>query len=242
VSNPYPPQSPGPDVWAAPQGQDRPASSQHGTGPQAPGRPYPAGAPAQGGYPAPSPYQQGAQPGYPAQYQQGQPGFPGQPGGQYPGGQYPTGPQGYQQGAPMGGQQPYQQAPPPGQAQLVLDLKYFPLAFIFMLIKPKIAINGHEMSGQWGRNVIPVPPGQHHVHVHVPYILPPQVGPADVQVPLQQGQTAELEYRAPLFAFSRGAMGYGPQQWNGVGITIAAVVIPIVLFFLLAMCSAIASA
>ncbi|MGH3389635.1 MAG: hypothetical protein ACRDOO_12245 [Actinomadura sp.] len=247
MSNPYQPESPGPDAWAPPQGPGR-----QGTGPQVPSQSYAAGAPAPGAYQAPSPYQQGGQPGYPAAYQQGQPGFPGQqgfpgqPGGgqqMYPGGQqtYPSGPQGHP-GAPMGGQQPYQQGPPPGQAQFVLDLKYFPLAFIFMLIKPKIVINGHEVPAQWGRNVIPVPPGHHHVHVHVPYFLPSQVGPADVQVPLQQGQTAELEYRAPVFAFARGAMGYGPQQWNGVGITIAVMVLPIALFFLLAMCSAVASA
>jgi hypothetical protein len=161
----------------------------------------------------------------------------------YPGGPqpYPGAPQAYP-GAPQGGWQPYQQGPPPGQAQFVLDLKYFPLAFIFMLIKPKIAINGREMTGQWGRNVIPVPPGQHHVHVHVPYFLPPQVGPADLQVPLQQGQTAELEYRAPVWAFARGAIGPGPQQWNGVGLTIAMMAIPVGLLFLMMILSAVASA
>ncbi|MBC6466957.1 hypothetical protein HKK74_15815 [Actinomadura alba] len=116
---------------------------------------------------------------------------------------------------------------------MALDLKYFPLAWIFMFIKPKIAINGHLFPGQWGRNVIPMPAGQHHVHVHVPYLIPSRIGPADLQVPLQQGQSVELEYRAPLFAFSPGAMGPGPQPWNGMGATIALIVVPFALLFFL---------
>jgi hypothetical protein len=155
-------------------------------------------------------------------------------------GGYPAPPaqQGYPQqgGYPVPAQQGY--APqgaqtPGGQAQLVLDLKYFPLNFIFALFKPKVAINGHEFPARWGRNAIPMPAGHHHVHVHVPYILPPQIGPADLQVPLQQGQSVELEYRAPVFAFSRGAMGPGPQPWNGMGITMALMGVPIALALLI---------
>ncbi|MBC6457424.1 hypothetical protein HKK72_05855 [Actinomadura sp. HBU206391] len=112
---------------------------------------------------------------------------------------------------------------------------------MFMLIKPKIIINGHLMSGQWGRNVIPMPAGQHHVHVHVPYIIPSQVGPADLQLPLQPGQVLEVEYRAPMWAFSRGAIGPAPQPWNGMGITIAATLIPFGLLFFLFLLSALAS-
>jgi hypothetical protein len=220
VSNPYPPQAPDQNPWGQQPSQ----------------QPYPGGPSGQGGYaPAQSPYQQG---GYPApQPQQGYPqqgGYAGPAQQGYPqqGGYAAPAQQGYaQQGAQA----------PGGQAQLVLDLKYFPLNFIFMLFKPKVAINGHEFSGQWGRNAIPMPAGHHHVHVHIPYILPPRLGPADLQVPLQQGQSVELEYRAPMFAFSRGAMGPGPQPWNGMGITIALVAVPLLFAFLMFMISIIAA-
>src|SRR5690606_16849342 len=75
----------------------------------------------------------------------------------------------------------------------------------------------HHMLGRWGRNTIPLPPGQYHLHVHLPYFLPAQIGPADLTIWLQPGTTLELEYRAPLWAYSRGALGSAPQPWNGMG-------------------------
>jgi hypothetical protein len=219
VSNPYPPQPPASDPW----------------GQQGPQQPYPGGpsVPGQGGYPGQQGYpQQGGYPGQQGYPQQG--GYPGQQGYPQQSG-YPAQQPGYpeQQGHPQQGG---------GQAQLVLDLKYFPLAFIFALIKPKVVLNGHQINAQWGHNTFPLPAGQHHVHVHVPYFLPSQVGPADLQLPLQPGQTAQVEYRAPLFAFARGAMGPSPQPWNGMGITIALVAVPLVFAFLILILSLAASA
>ncbi|TMR11270.1 hypothetical protein ETD86_36315 [Nonomuraea turkmeniaca] len=89
------------------------------------------------------------------------------------------------------------------------------------MITPMIVLNGHPMLGQWGRNTIPLPPGQHHLHVHLPYFLPAKIGPADLTVWLQPGMALELEYRAPMWAHSRGALGSAPQPWNGKGCIIA---------------------
>jgi hypothetical protein len=50
------------------------------------------------------------------------------------------------------------------------------------------------------------------------------VGPADLSVPVHPGQTVELEYRAPLWAFSAGSLGAPPQQYNGLGLTIGIMV------------------
>ena len=63
--------------------------------------------------------------------------------------------------------------------------------------------------------------------------LPPKLGPADTTADVRPGQAAELEYKAPLWSFSAGSLGVGPQKYNGVGITIAIVLIPFVLLFLL---------
>lgn len=104
---------------------------------------------------------------------------------------------------------------PDQQAHLVLDLRYHWLGFILGLVTPMIAINGNLMTGRWGRNMIPVPPGQNHVHIHLPYFLPPRIGPADTTVWLEPGEMVELEYRAPLLAFARGALGPAPQEWPG---------------------------
>lgn len=124
--------------------------------------------------------------------------------------QYPQQPQ-YPQAQPQG--------PSNGQPAIALTTKFMVLAWIFFFIKPKVFVNGHQVPAVWGRNVIPVQPGQHQLHVHVPYFLPSKVGPADLTVPIQPGQPpVELEYRAPLWMFSRGSLGPPPQKYNGMGL------------------------
>lgn len=123
-------------------------------------------------------------------------------------------------------QQPYPQQPPPprgpsnGHSTIAVTAKFMWLAWFFFFIKPKIFVNGRQVAGAWGRTMIPVQPGQHHVHVHVPYFLPSRIGPADLTVPVQPGQTAELEYRAPLWSFSAGSLGPPPQEYKGLVPTI----------------------
>jgi hypothetical protein len=139
-----------------------------------------------------------------------------------------TGP--YQQQYP---QQPF---PPPGasggQTAIAVTTKFFWLAWIFFFIKPKIFLNGHEVAAVWGRNVIPVQPGQHHLHVYVPYFLPPKVGPADLAVPVHPGQTVELEYATPMWVFSSGSLGAPPQKYKGLGIVLGVTVGSIVIICL----------
>jgi hypothetical protein len=136
-------------------------------------------------------------------------------------------------------QQQYQQQPPPpaagpggGQTAIAVTTKFMWLSWFFFFIKPKLFVNGHEVAAVWGRNVVPVQPGQHQLHVHVPYFLPPKVGPADLTVPVHPGQTVELEYRAPLWAFSAGSLGTPPQQYNGMGLTIGIMVAALVVICL----------
>ncbi|BCJ56190.1 hypothetical protein Asp14428_76650 [Actinoplanes sp. NBRC 14428] len=137
-------------------------------------------------------------------------------------------------------QQPHQPwgAQPPGAPQgggaIALTTKYHPLAFMLGLFKPQVEINGHPAANAWGRTVIPVPAGQHHVHVHVPYLLPPRIGSADLGVPVHPGQTVELEYRAPMIAFIGGALGAPPQKYPGMAVTIVLMVISLVI--LLCVC------
>ncbi|MEV5896842.1 hypothetical protein [Nonomuraea fuscirosea] len=113
------------------------------------------------------------------------------------------------------------------QAQLVLDIQRHWLGFMLSMITPTVVVDGRPMPGRWGRNAIVLPPGQHHLHVHLPYLLPSQIGPADLTIWLQPGMSLDVEYRAPLWAYSRGALGPPPQQWNGMGITIALMAIPL---------------
>lgn len=105
---------------------------------------------------------------------------------------------------------------------------------MFAFFKPNITIDGHQFPvTRWGANEIPMGPGQHHVHVHVPYLMPPKVGPADLGVSVAAGQATHLEYRAPVWMFSKGSLGQGPQSYNGMGALIAVSVGGFAFFLLL---------
>jgi hypothetical protein len=182
------------------------------------------------------PYQQN-----PSQYgpppQQGPPQQYGPPQPQYGAPSQYGPPQQY--GAPQyGPPQPQYGAPSEG---IAVTTQFFPLAWLFYLLKPKIFVDGIEMPpAPWGRTVVPARPGQHNVHVHTPYFLPPRLGPADTTAFVQPGQIAELEYKAPMWSYSAGSLGIGPQKYNGVGITIAVSVIPlalVVLYMIVAIAS-----
>lgn len=132
-------------------------------------------------------------------------------------------------------QQPGGYPPPPTSGgALALTLKFNPLAFLLGLFKPRVELNGHQVQAGWGRTVVPVPPGQYHVHVHVPYLLPSRIGVADLPVTVHPGQTVELEYRAPMIAFLGGALGAPPQKYPGMAASIALLAVSLVL--LLCVC------
>jgi len=119
----------------------------------------------------------------------------------------------------------------PPQQGIAVTTQYSFLTWLYAVLKPKIFLNGYEMPAWgWGRAVYPTHPGQYHVHVYLPYWLPSRVGPADFAVAVVPGQFVELEYKAPLFTFSRGALGPPPQRYPGVAATIAIVVAVLILF------------
>jgi len=120
---------------------------------------------------------------------------------------------------------------PPGATAIAVTTRYSWLTFVFALFKPYLAINGQPVPAVWGRTVVPVPPGQYHVHAHVPYLLPPRVGTADTVVVVHPGQVVELEYRAPAIGWLGGALGPAPQQHRGLPAAIALLVVPLVLLF-----------
>ncbi len=108
-----------------------------------------------------------------------------------------------------------------GTATVAVTMRYAPIAFLFGIRKPVLTIDGQRVRAGWKRRVVvPVNPGSHLVHVHVPYLLPPRAGKADLPVQLGPGQAVSLEYRAPLIAFMRGALGTSPQRYPGVAATV----------------------
>jgi hypothetical protein len=192
--------------------------------PQGPG-PYPPNAPPQhGGQP-----QYGQPPYGQPQYGQppyGQPQYGQPPGPYHP--HYPQAPPSYPPPQPVN----VQSYAPQGHGQpaegIAVTTRFFPLSFMLALFKPKVVVDGYETpAGSWGRIVVPARPGPHHVHVHVPYLW--RLGGADTSVEVYPGRMVELEYKAPVAAFSAGSLGAPPQKYNGVGILIG--IFAVSLFF-----------
>lgn len=119
-------------------------------------------------------------------------------------------------------------AAPGGFEGLVLTAKHFPFAWVFRFAKPVIEVDGRAVPGVWGVNSIPLPPGEHRLHFHMPYLLPSRVGPVDVTVQVAPQRATELEYAAPAWVFSRGSLGPVPQPYAGLGLSIAMMVVPFV--------------
>lgn len=136
--------------------------------------------------------------------------------------------------SPAGPGSPYPGGP--AGSAIAVTTKFFPLSFIFFFVKPAITIDGMPVPGtRWGRTVLPVQPGQHHLHVHTPYFLPSQVGSADLPVAVAPGQTVELEYRTPMLVWSAGSLGPPPQKYNGMWFTW--VLLAVVLLLVVCCCA-----
>ncbi|MEU4161525.1 hypothetical protein [Actinoplanes sp. NPDC026670] len=98
---------------------------------------------------------------------------------------------------------------------IAVTLRHSPLAFLLRLYVPVVEIDGQGVPAYWGRVVQSVALGEHHVHVHVPCLAPSRIGSADTTVVALPGHTVELEYRAPMLSFLRGALGLPPQRYPG---------------------------
>ena len=95
---------------------------------------------------------------------------------------------------------------------------------------PVLAIDGRPLPAGWGRPVVTtVAPGRHHIRVSVPYLIPRRIGAADVMVDAVPGRTVELEYRAPLLTFLKGAFGTPPQKYPGMAATVVMLILTLLL-------------
>ncbi|UGT52798.1 hypothetical protein [Nocardia asteroides] len=125
-----------------------------------------------------------------------------------------------------------QAANPPG---ITVDSSYLWTAFMLSLVKPKIFVNGQPVpTARWGQTHVPVGPGQYHVRVVTPWLF--DMGPAEIQVPVNPGAGTKVYYKPPAAMFLKGAIGPEPQQTPGlvfVWLPFVAVAVLFVLFALL---------
>lgn len=112
---------------------------------------------------------------------------------------------------------PQRIGPQPGEG-LIVTLKSPPLPVSWArLAPPVIIVNGRPLpEPRQGRNSIPAPPGRYRIHVHLRYLAPARMGPADHDADVAPGQWTEVEYKPPLWTLGKGSLGPPPQRYRGL--------------------------
>jgi hypothetical protein len=90
-------------------------------------------------------------------------------------------------------------------ATIRLTTKFFPLAFLLFFFPARAVVDGEEQKVGWFKTTdLPVSPGTHRLRVYFPYLIPREAGSAEIEVPVAEGQTVNVSYRAPLLVFLAG--------------------------------------
>jgi hypothetical protein len=105
---------------------------------------------------------------------------------------------------------------PAGVEPAWLDLTVQGNRFTGSMVPPQVAVNGWLLNQDYGRRMVPVPPGYVRVDAWTPTWLGSQFGRAAVDLMLAPGQVAPVFYALPYQTFSPGSIGPGPQERRGL--------------------------
>jgi len=87
-----------------------------------------------------------------------------------------------------------------------LTTKVFPLAFLLLMYKTNVSIDGTSKIVPWGTHFFELPPGRHSGKVGFRYMLGKNMGENGVEINVAAGQTVNVAYRSPLVVFSPGSI------------------------------------
>jgi hypothetical protein len=93
--------------------------------------------------------------------------------------------------------------PPPEQPGIIVKSKVFPLAFLLLLFKTTVTIDGSPAVVKWGEHFFPAAPGTHEVRVSFKYIFG-DMGENRVTVQVAPGHNPRVIYRSPFIVFLKG--------------------------------------
>jgi hypothetical protein len=89
---------------------------------------------------------------------------------------------------------------------ILVRTKIFPLAFLLLLFKTNVTIDGTTSVLKWGDHMFVVPPGAHDVKVSFRYLFSKRQGEAALTVEVVAGQPTTVLYRSPFLVFMGGSM------------------------------------
>jgi len=83
-----------------------------------------------------------------------------------------------------------------------------------VFVNPTAIINGQHVPLRWGENVIPAPPGVHHITIYMQWLW--KVGSAEITVDNTRAPAPPVYYALPYNNFQKGAIGFEPQSNPGL--------------------------
>jgi hypothetical protein len=89
---------------------------------------------------------------------------------------------------------------------ILVRTKIFPLAFLLLLFKTNVTIDGTTSVLKWGDHMFAVPPGLHDVTVSFRYLFSQRQGEAHLTVDVVADQATTVLYRSPFIVFLGGSM------------------------------------
>jgi hypothetical protein len=89
-------------------------------------------------------------------------------------------------------------------SRLEVTVGHSPLAFVYSLFIPTIAINGERHPKPWGVHSFELAPGDYEIAVSYPWLFLPECGRACVLVSLTPGEIKKVSYRAGLIRYLPG--------------------------------------
>ena len=93
-----------------------------------------------------------------------------------------------------------------GATGILVSTKIFPLAFLLLLFKTNVLIDGVTSVLKWGDHFFAVPAGTHEVSISFRYLFSSQMGKASMRVEVAPGHTTTVLYRSPFLVFMGGSI------------------------------------
>jgi hypothetical protein len=89
---------------------------------------------------------------------------------------------------------------------IVVRTKIFPLAFLLLLFKTNVTIDGVTSVLPWGDHFFDVSPGVHEVRVSFRYLFSSKTGENGLKTEVLPDRKTTVDYRSPFIVFMGGSM------------------------------------
>ncbi len=84
--------------------------------------------------------------------------------------------------------------------------QHAPIAFLFLLFKTNILIDGERRFVKWGSNYFGLEPGHHSIEIGFRYFFGSNMGRANAEFDVAPGEVCQVTYRPPNQVFAHGTI------------------------------------